>query len=320
MVGAGFIGSAVVRELVDAGCGVTVLTRSEPKSLSGLSDVVDVVIGDASEMETLAGLVADADHIVYALGSSSPAESEVDPASDVTFVLPPIIRLLELLRLRPSASLLFLSSGGAVYGNSEAERLTEDVTPAPISSYGLLKVTCERYVEMYARRFGLEARILRVSNAYGAGQSWSGSQGVVAHLMRSAYTGESISLYGPSECVRDFIYVEDVAKVVAAFVDYKGGPLIVNVGSGIGHSIQEVRRTIEQVSGMKISTREQPARKFDVRRNVLDCGLLRSMVTFAPMELEPGLARTWKEVVDVLDHRDPAMISSRAPATRGKSR
>jgi UDP-glucose 4-epimerase len=320
VVGAGFIGSAVVRELVDTGYGVTVLTRSEPKALSTYSDVVDVVIGDASEMETLAGLVADADHIVYALGSSSPAESEVDPASDVTFVLPPIIRLLELLRLRPSASLLYLSSGGAVYGNSEADRLTEDVTPAPISSYGLLKVTCERYVEMYTRRFGLEARILRVSNAYGPGQSWSGSQGVVAHLMRSAFTGERISLYGSAECVRDFIYVDDVAHVVSVLLEYQGGPLVVNVGSGIGHSIQQVRRTIEHVSGMKINVREQPARKFDVRRNVLDCSLICSMMTFEPMELEPGLARTWKQVVDVLDHSAPEMISSRAPAARRESR
>jgi UDP-glucose 4-epimerase len=268
------------------------------QSLAGLNDQLNVVLGNAADADILRTLVSDTDHVVYALGSSSPAESELDPAGDVTLVLPPLIRLLEVLRQKPDTSLLFLSSGGAVYGNSSERYLTEDVAPAPISSYGILKVTSEDYVQMYARRFGIDIKILRVANAYGPGQSWSGSQGVVAHLMRSALTGESIVLYGPSDCVRDFIYIDDVAHVVVDLVNRRNTSPVINIGSGVGHSIQDVRRMIEQVSGKEIRAQELPARRFDVRRNVLDCELLHSLTDFHPIDLEDGVIRTWEGLTD----------------------
>jgi UDP-glucose 4-epimerase len=313
VLGAGFIGSAIARELVTRGHEVTALSRSARGLQS--ADGVNLVLGDASEMATLTSFVAETDHVVYALGSSSPAESELDPASDVSAVLQPIIRLLELLRFRPTVTLTFISSGGAVYGNADGAQLAETVTPSPISSYGLLKLTCEKYIQMYAERFGLPARILRVSNAYGPGQSWSGGQGVIAHLMRSAYTGDSVPLYGPEEIVRDFIYIDDIAVVAASLIQRSDGPLIVNVASGIGHSIHDLLTTIEAVSGAHINTQLHRVRSFDVRRNVLDCHVLKSLLPFEPTALPTGLALTWKAAVDSLDHGKPELTARRAPTS-----
>lgn len=294
VLGAGFIGAAVARSLLERRCDVAVLTRSEPgRRARTMLDGAKITVGDASEITTLVGALAGIDHIVYALGSASPAESDLDPASDVAVVIPPLVRLLEQLRSRAGVRTTFLSSGGAVYGEQADLPIREAAEPRPISSYGIIKLTCEKYLAMYADRFDIPCHVLRIGNVYGPGQHVNRGQGVVARLVRSALTGELMPLYSGGKSVRDYIYIDDVADAVADLVCLPDIPRVINIGTGIGHTLDDVVEQVTATSGREPAMLCLEARTFDVESNVLDAGLLSSLVSFAPRSLADGVAATW---------------------------
>jgi UDP-glucose 4-epimerase len=310
VLGAGFIGAAVGRALVERGCEVTVLTRTEPTSRAHtLLDGAKVRIGDASDVATLVPELAGIDQIVYALGSASPAESDLDPASDVAIVIPPLVRLLEQLRSRTGIRTTFLSSGGAVYGEQPDQPITESAEPRPISSYGIIKLTCEKYLAMYADAFEVPCQVLRIGNVYGPGQHVNRGQGVVARLARSALTGELMPLYSGGKSVRDYIYIDDVAAAVADLVCLPDTPRVINIGTGTGHTLEEVVEQVAVTSGREPALLSLDARTFDVESNVLDASLLSSLIPFQPRSLADGVAATW----DDLRRRPPAELELPTP-------
>lgn len=293
VLGAGFIGSHIVCKLVAAGHHVDVLTRSEPSAaLAGLLAGATVIVGDPTNLAGATALIAQADHVVYAIGSSSPAESHLDPVADVSLVVAPVIRLLEILRLRNSTGLTYLSSGGAVYGNLPGPAREDDRTE-PISSYGILKRTVEHFARMYACQHGVPIQVLRVSNVYGPGQAATRGQGLVAHLLRSLTEGAPFPVFGAGDNVRDYVHVADVADAVVQLLSLPGGYHVFNLGSGVGHSIREVITLVEEVSGHVVDVESRPDRPFDVRSVVLDISRLAAMIEFRPRTLRDGLLDTW---------------------------
>lgn len=314
VLGAGFIGAAVARALLEHGCDVVVLTRSEPDArrrteLAGAS----VVVGDATDSGTLASALRGVDEVVYAVGASSPVESDLDPAGDVAVVVPPLIRLLELLRLRPRVRLTFFSSGGAVYGNQRRLPVPESAPARPISSYGIIKLTCEQYIGMYTDAYGVSSTILRVGNAYGPFQPVSRGQGVIARLVRSAMTGEAVPMFGLDGAIRDYVFIDDVAQVAARLACRRERPRLLNVGTGVGHPLREVLALVRDVSGRAIPARPLEPRSFDVTASVLDVAALRSVLPFTPTALRAGVERTWARVVDVAEAAVTVESLSRTP-------
>ncbi len=295
VLGAGFIGAHIAGTLAKSGFRIDVITRSEPRrQLARLLGGVSVLLADVSSMNAVRALLSEVDHIVYAVGSSSPVESDLDPASDVSLVVPPVVRLLELLRLRPTVGLTYLSSGGAVYGNIARAVAREDDPTEPISSYGILKLTVEKYLFMYAAVFGLSVRVLRVSNAYGPGQPWAKGQGIVPRLMSCALTGEQFPVYGTGESIRDYVFINDVSAAVAALLLRDSTEALLNIGSGVGHSILDVIRLVESTTGKKINVEYWNARSFDVTSIVLDISRLSKEINYEPTDLSTGLTYTWQ--------------------------
>jgi UDP-glucose 4-epimerase len=295
VLGAGFIGARTARQLVRAGHEVLVVTRTSPRpEYEPLLDGATVVLGDVGSMSNIAGLLAEVDHVIYAVGSSSPTESDLDPATDITMVVPPVVRLLELLRLKPAVGLTFLSSGGAIYGNTPDELAHELTPPEPISSYGILKLTTEKYLSMYADLHGIPTRILRIANAYGPGQPWAKGQGLIARLMRCALTGEHLPVFGNGHNVRDYVYIDDIANVIVDLIAQSDTNRILNVGSGIGHTILDLVELVEAHTGRSITLDYRPARSFDVRSIVLDISRLNASVCFKPTDIDTGLRQTWR--------------------------
>jgi UDP-glucose 4-epimerase len=286
----------VARHLLDQGDNVTVLTRSAPsgarrRRLAGAT----VHVADVRDSGALPHLLADMSHVVYALGSFSPAESAIRPSQELVEVLPRLVDLLEMLRLHEGIGLTFLSSGGAVYGQMEHGPHTEQSRTKPISAYGITKLACEQFVAMYHDRYGVPASIYRVSNVYGPGQAGDRMQGLVGEILRAGAARRTLPLYGGTESIRDYVHVDDVAGVVSR-LSREGVPFrVLNVGTGAGTSSGEVLDVVEAVTGLRPDVQIQPRRPFDVAENVLDVSALSCVTTWRPRSLRAGVADTWRD-------------------------
>jgi UDP-glucose 4-epimerase len=295
--GTGFIGTEIVRAFLRAGSAVTAVARRDPgewwhEELPG----AELVLADAGDPCSLAPLVSRVDHVVYAVGSMLPQESNASPAVDVTNALPAILSLLEILRCHPGTGLTQLSSGGTVYGNPTRVPVSESACCEPITSYGIVKLAAEKYVGMYATLYGVPARILRVSNAYGPLQPAGRSQGIVSTLLSAVRDGAPVRVFGDGANVRDYVYVGDVAHAAVELARRPDGPRVVNLGTGVGHSVLDVVDIVSRVTGARLVIERFPDRGFDVREVVLDVGALSGLVAWDPLTLEDGIERTWQAV------------------------
>jgi UDP-glucose 4-epimerase len=297
LLGAGFIGSSTTRALLDRGHSVVVLTRSRPRhNREELLRGATLVVSEPPWLDVLPNLIANADDLIYCVGSSTPVESEADPANDISAVLPPLVWVLELIRLQPTTRLTFLSSGGTVYGNAASLPISEDSPTRPISSYGILKLACEHYIGMYTDVHGVVSRILRVSNPYGPTQDSGRGQGLVARLFECAQTGDPVTLVDWGKAVRDYLHIDDLAAAIAQSVDCDDLPAIMNVGSGTGHTAREIAESVCDVTGRGFDIRLEPPRAYDVDVNVLDITRAREHLGLAPRDLRQGLTETWSVV------------------------
>ena len=299
--GMGFIGSAVARVLINEGHKVSVVARSEPKRLPAWLSNATLIRLEASDAPTYNAVLEGASQVVYSLAGLLPQESNLSPLRDVTETLRPLIGLLEALRSRPETSMVFLSSGGTIYGNPRVLPVSEDHPTNPITSYGILKLTAEKYIGMYRDIYGVKARILRIANAYGPLQPVGRAQGVVGEFMSSVLNGSPIRIFGTGRSVRDYIHVDDVALAVAAALK-SDGPLILNVGTGVGTSLLQIHQVLQEIVGRRIEVDFFESRGFDVESIVLDAAPFQALTGLTPIELRIGLHQTWRDVAshDVL--------------------
>ncbi len=257
------------------GSSVTVVARREPgerwrADLAG----AELVLADAGDSFVLSALLEGVDHVVYAVGSMLPKESNAAPVVDVTTTLPAILSLLELLRSRPGTGLTQLSSGGTVYGNPIQVPVSEAGHCDPITSYGVVKLAAEKYIGMYATLYGVPTRILRIGNTYGPLQPADRGQGIVGTLFAAVRDGSRVRVFGDGTMVRDYVHVTDVAYATVELSRRSDGPRVLNLGTGVGHTVLEVVDIVSRVTGVRPALEHYPDRGFDVRSIVLDVRVL----------------------------------------------
>ena len=289
--GGGFVGSAITRRLVSDGYEVIVAERKLPPDLDRVAGA-RVLMRDAGDPAIYGELLDGVSAVVYAVGCLYPHESNASPLSDIQNALPPLIHLLEALRRRPGVPLVFLSSGGTVYGDPRTLPVTEDHPTDPTSSYGILKLAAEKYIGMYRELYGLRTRILRVANAYGPFQPIARGQGVVGVFIDRVVRGMPVTIFGTGQTTRDYIHVDDVAHAVSSSLS-AGPPHIMNVGTGVGTSVSQIVQLLEQLSGRPVAVEYLPDRGFDVESIVLDVGAYRALTGREPIEFAYGLATAY---------------------------
>ncbi len=293
--GNGFIGSHLVDSLLAVGARVRVFDRA-PERYRPLLHGVEFMQGDWGDTAALAEALADVDTVFHLISTTVPGTSNLDPVGDIQSNLVHTVRLLELMRAAGVRRLVYLSSGGTVYGIPERDPVPEEHPLRPISSYGIVKVAIENYLLMEERLHGLQPVILRASNPYGPRQGHGGVQGVIGTFLWKIAHDEPIQLWGDGSIVRDFIHVRDLARL-CVMVAQCGVTGCYNAGSGQGHSIAEIIETIDSVLGRRIEPIRKPGRGFDVPRVVLDISAVQQATGWKPeIGLADGVSETWEWV------------------------
>jgi UDP-glucose 4-epimerase len=290
--GCGFIGSHVVDCLLQGGVEVRVLDR-RPEAFRAPLPGVDYVLGDFADTAQVFEALAGMDAVVHLASTTVPATSNLDPVADISGNLIPLVRLLGVMRSAGVRKMVYLSSGGTVYGVPQTDPVAENHPLNPISSYGIVKIAIENYLFMEQALHGLQPVVLRASNPYGPRQGHTGIQGLIGtHLWRLARR-EQIEVWGDGSVVRDFLHVKDLAALSlrALQADVTG---VFNAGSGEGASVAGVVEKICATVGGDVTPLYKPGRNFDVPRVVLDVTKAEAELGWQrQIPLEAGLAETW---------------------------
>lgn len=292
--GAGFIGRHLVESLQSIGREVTVLSRREPKD-TGLSAECSYVKGDFSDLSVLAPLLDKHEEVIHLAYATVPNTSFADPLADLLGNLPPAVQLFEQLAKRGS-KLIYVSSGGTVYGNQSVLPIPETAPTNPISPYGVTKLTLEKYAALYRVTHGLNVTIVRPANAYGPGQKPFSGQGFVSSAIGSVLRNEAIKIFGEKGTVRDYVYVKDLADGITAALVHGMAGEVYNIGTGQGISNLEMVKIltpIMQEISYKPEVLHLPDRVFDVKANVLDSTKIKIETGWQPkVPLVEGLRLT----------------------------
>lgn len=188
---------------------------------------------------------------------------------------------------------VFVSSGGTVYGKEVDCPLKEKTATNPISSYGVQKITIEKLLYLYRYMYGLDYRIIRLANPYGPYQRPNGVLGAVTTFTYKALKGDEITVYGDGSVVRDFIYIDDAIKAIMKIVNGENKHRTFNLGCGYGTSIKQVLETIEKALGIKLNVSYLEGRKVDVPVNYLDISRYEKYYgALNPISLEDGIRKT----------------------------
>ncbi len=302
--GNGFIGSHLVDRLLLEGHSVHVFDRQPERYRKPLAGVV-YHLQDFGNRAILASVLPNIDIVFHLVCTTVPKTSNEDPAFDVMSNVVETICLLEQCVRGKVKKIVFVSSGGAVYGMPGKVPVPEDTPERPESSYGITKLTIEKYLGLFHHLYGLEYVIVRPSNPYGERQNPEGDQGVVAVFLGKIAKGQAVEIWGDGNSVKDYIYISDLVDGLykAAFSDTDHR--VFNIGSGVGHSVNDLVRIMGTTVDRPISVEYGPRGKFDVTRITLDITRAKKELGWEPwIPLDEGLGRTWMFVKNPGSLRD----------------
>ena len=188
---------------------------------------------------------------------------------------------------------VFISSGGTVYGKEVDCPLKEKTATNPISSYGVQKVTIEKLLYLYRYMYGLDYRIIRLANPYGPYQRPNGVLGAVTTFTYKALKGDKIVVYGDGSVVRDFIYIDDAIRAIMKIVNGENKHHTFNLGCGYGTSIKQLLDTISAALDIELNVAYEEGRKVDVPVNYLDISRYEKYYgALNPISLREGIIKT----------------------------
>lgn len=296
--GNGFLGSALTRYLSTRGFAVTSLSRKIPKEQL---DGVRYVGSNYENIAVLSEELRQADTVIHLAWDTTPASSSSQPSLEIATNLAPLSRLIEAMQRDFNGCLLFVSSGGAVYGQPEQlphTAISESLLPAPLSYYGASKVAAESLLHAFSSRTGTPVTVLRPSNIYGPGQLPKKGFAVIPTLLTTLRENRVFEIVGNMHSSRDYLYVDDFCHLLSMCIQKSGtmrGHETYNVCSGHSTTLAELIGHSEKVSGNKAKLRQIDARKEDP--NIVELSGAKADDHFSwssETSLTEGLESTWQ--------------------------
>lgn len=301
--GGGFIGSHIAEGLIAEGYDVTIFDKLnfDKRNIDHLGKKIKVLEGDFHNEIELKKSIKNAGIVFHLVSSTLPASSNQNPIYDAETNLISTLRLLGECVKHKIEKIIFISSGGTVYGIPEELPIKESHHRRPICSYGIIKKTIEDYLYMYNKLYKLDYLVFRLSNPYGERQNPFVAQGVIPVFLRKMIQKETIEIWGDGKVTRDYIYIKDVVKAIIKTMNKQTSGSVYNLGSGIGFTLNELIEKMKNQTGIIPKVRYQKGRDVDVPKNILDVKLLENEINWKPeVAIEEGIKITFEYLKTVL--------------------
>ena len=291
----GFVGRRLVSALAEAGHDILAVARRTPAPLFPANvEVITASLDNSTLVETM---LARCKAVFHVASDSTPGTTASQPALEVGLNLLPTLRFLESLQKFPHVALVYLSSGGAVYRPIACGGLTENSPVEPPSYYGAGKIAIENFINAFESQYNGRALILRPSNFYGPGQHFRRGFGLIPTLFQHVVDKTPVNIWGHGEIVRDYLFMDDFLALCLAIVKSNFAYSrfqICNVGSGKGHSINQVCDLVEEITDETIEKKYLPSRNVDLTRIVLDSTKAKDLFDWqASTPLPVGISQSW---------------------------
>ncbi|MCP2031669.1 UDP-glucose 4-epimerase [Okibacterium sp. HSC-33S16] len=258
-----------------------------------------LVRGEFLSRSDLEEVVAGQEIVFHFLSTTSPATAESDPTLDIRTNIAQTVELLETCVAAGVDHFYFASTGGAIYGPQGKERYSEDDRALPISPYGIGKLAIEHYLSYFQTRHGLQSTILRISNPYGTRQHPNRRQGLIPIALRQISMGQPVLQYGDGTMIRDYVFVEDLVRMILPMVETPTRHRLYNLGSGEGQTVSEILESLRRVTGVDFDVDVRPKPSTFVDKVVLDTSRLTNEFGHRQLtRLDAGVDATWREILE----------------------
>lgn len=293
----GFIGSHLVDELVAAGFVVRAFDRFSRPAQFKENGNVETYPGDFFDDITVSKALHDVQYVFHSFSATTPFTADADPYTDISSNVLRNIQLFEKCVEAGVEKVVFISSGGAIYGNiAEQNSVREDDAPKPVSPYGIGKLTSEHYLSYYNRKYGLDYVAYRLSNPYGPRQITKNNQGVIPSFIQKMSDQEEISVIGDGTSSRDYIYIGDATAMMVSSFQYATDKTY-NLGSGKQTTVKEIINCLQKLLVVEPTIRylEEP-KTFLKHANISVERFQKEFGNRSLTPLEEGLTITWNNL------------------------
>jgi len=296
--GAGFVGSHLVDRLADEGSEVLVVDDLSTGRLENLAQARTTGRVDFHQLDITASQLVEAfgrfepETVFHVAAQASVNTSMDNPAHDAKVNVVGSVNVLDAARQAGTQRVVFVTTGGALYGAAAKLPATEKTARKPESPYGVSKMVTEEYLKFFRSAFGLDYSIIAPANIYGPRQNPHGEAGVVALFLRAMLDRGRVVIYGDGRQTRDFVYVEDVVDALMRAA-HKGSGKLFNVGSGVETTVLEIYEQCAAATRFRGAAEFMPQRPGDILRSVLDASRAAKVLGWQPFTpLERGIKLT----------------------------
>ena len=294
--GNGFIGSHLAEGLVRNGYDVKIFCRyPDSSNLAGIKNEIEILQGDFLNETDVKRALDGVDYLFHYISTTNPVTAVTDPVFDITSNIAGSVKLFQAATDSGLKKVIFSSSGGTVYGETQRKFINEDAPLQPQNPYGISKVAIENYLRFFHHTYGLKNLILRYSNPYGERQNPHAKQGVIPVFLNKIKQNEKPVIFGDGTSIRDYIYIQDAIEATLACLKLPSHDSVFNIGSGQGVSLNQLIDIMSEVTERNVHPTYGSDSKVFVSRIVLDISRISKVTGWVPkVSIQEGILKTWE--------------------------
>ncbi|MHA2346204.1 MAG: NAD-dependent epimerase/dehydratase family protein [Candidatus Hodarchaeales archaeon] len=295
--GAGFVGSHLINDLLNQDHEIICLDNFSTGKMANIENVKDnitIIEGDIRKLSILQSAIVNVDCVFHLAAQISVSHSIRDPSFDASININGFINLLDVALNASVKRIVYVSTGGAIYGDPKVIPAKEIAQEDPISPYGISKLVGEKYLKWYNKTHGLSYAVIRPSNIYGPHQDPLGEAGVISIFLGRVFSQLPVEIFGNGSDTRDYIYVKDIADICIKAMNSDKNDTY-NAGTGIETTLLELIDVVSKVTNRTVEKKFCPPRPGDVKKIALDSSKAKSELNWSPTtNLKEGIQHTWK--------------------------